>query len=316
MGKRNETLIKRTLFLLIGLLTILFFLWMTIRYFDIKLFSKQIKLLLDHPLLIVSLFITYSMAFIFRGLAWQRYLTNNIPLSQYVDALFYSLFINHLAPVKVGDVVRTGFLMKKANVNWDSSLHSVIMMRLLDILILGFIAIIGAFATGLRLSIWLFTGFILFGIVGLLIIYHLVAKRGKLSFLNSHIELLKKSLVGNNGFWIIVLIIISWFFEAFVVFGISYMSGFSITFLESIWVNSVTVSGQIFHITPGGLGNYESFMSTSLLSLGFSWKEAYHIAILTHGFKFIFSYIVGIYVMIKHPIRMQEMKSWIKRKGR
>ena len=56
----------------------------------------------------------------------------------------------------------------------------------------------------------------------------------------------------------------SWICEAFVIYEIAN----SLTFLQAVWVNSVTIAGQVFQLTPGGLGTYETVMTFALRALG------------------------------------------------
>ena len=73
---------------------------------------------------------------------------------------------------------------------------------------------------------------------------------------------------------------------------------------EAVFANSVTVSGQIFQITPGGIANYESFLVFALRLFGFTIQEGYTIAIVTHAVKFFFPMLQGpLLYCISHPIQ-------------
>jgi hypothetical protein len=120
----------------------------------------------------------------------------------------------------------------------------------------------------------------------------------------------KQAFNGPQGFKIVVFVILSWLLEAVVLLGVSATSGLGLSGLEAIWVNSVTIAGQVFHFTPGGIGNYESIMSFSLVGLGFSWQQAYTVALISHGYKFVFAYLVGIYVVLRHPLHWDDLLKW------
>ncbi|MFT9486843.1 MAG: YbhN family protein [Tepidibacillus sp.] len=302
---------KRTLFRLIGFIFLIFFTFLTLRYFDADLIGRVSKKLITNPTWLIAMFVVYGLAFVLRALAWKWYLNQSIPLSVYLYALFYSLFINHLLPLKVGDAVRVGLLIKEKKVQFDETLHSVVVMRLLDMLILGLIANVGALFIGFDLSIGLFL-IVLTGLsLGLLLFYWL-SKRMNSDILRKHWQMIQQAFSGTKGIYLILFITLSWLFETIVVFGVTMASGLSLSFLDAIWVNSLTISTQVFHFTPGGIGNYESMMSFALSRVGLSWEEAYSIALVSHGFKFFFSYLVGLYVLFKYPIRISELKKWLK----
>ena len=75
------------------------------------------------------------------------------------------------------------------------------------------------------------------------------------------------------------------------------------------------VAAQVFQFAPGGLATYESIMSFALVQIEMDWKNAYHIALITHAFKFIFSYMAGAAAFILHPISFKNLKRWTAKKG-
>ncbi|OEF96959.1 hypothetical protein BHF71_04070 [Vulcanibacillus modesticaldus] len=264
------------------------------------------------------MFLSYGMAFVFRAIAWKIYVKKDIPISIYLNALFYSLFINHLLPVKIGDVVRAGILMKEKEMNWDESIHSVIVMRLLDMLILGMIASIGTIFIGFDISLSFFINIILvISIIALIVYFFIIRGRfvEKFDFIYRHLKMIKRLLMSIEGVYILLLISISWLLEGMILFTVANLSGSFLSVFQGIWINSITIAGQIFHFTPGGIGNYESIMNIALVSQGLSINEAYSISLITHGFKFLFSYLVGIYLLIKYPINIKQLMEWRKKKG-
>jgi uncharacterized membrane protein YbhN (UPF0104 family) len=134
-------------------------------------------------------------------------------------------------------------------------------------------------------------------------------------FLSRHIFLMKSAFFGVNGWFIFLLTMTSWVLEAVVLYGTATAVEQDISLIHSIWINSVTVAGQVFQITPGGIANYETIMTFALGMAGIAKKEAYSIAILTHSMKFIFSYIAGAMAILIFPVSLNILKSWIKPKG-
>ncbi len=287
------------------------FIWLTYLVFDLSYILAEVKQLFRNFWLVVSMTCFYLAAFIIRAKAWQLYVGKQISLKVFIDGVLYSLFINHLLPIKAGDIVRTGHLAQSGKVAWKTALQSVVVMRLLDLLILGLIAIIGILYLGLSLS-YLFLTMVLIG--GGLLLGLLLLKEKWRNMLLVHIRQIISILFSAKGIIIFTLITVSWCLEAVVIFAVTTEFSLSLSYLQSLWVNSFTIAGQVFHFSPGGIGTYESFMSLALAAYQVPIKEAYTIAVITHGFKFIFSFAAGIYLILSVPISWTTIKHWVKRK--
>jgi uncharacterized membrane protein YbhN (UPF0104 family) len=296
-----------------GVFLFLIFIVISLRYFDLNATIEKSKLLFAQPIWIVAMLVSYFCAFLCRAWAWKWYMNKQIPFLSYLHALFYSLFINHLLPVKVGDMVRVGLLMKENEVSGDESLHSVVVMRSLDLLALGLLAGVGSLLLGFVIS-WTYAIFLLLLIAAGGVLAFIWVRKWNLAFFSKHMQIMKLAFSTRKGVWIGTFIFLSWLLESVVVLGVSHAITVPIFVWQSIWVNSMTIAGQVFHFTPGGIGSYESVMSFSLAGIGLSWSDAYNIAIISHAFKFVFSYLVGIYVLIKSPIRLVEVRQWIRKK--
>ncbi|MGI8314371.1 lysylphosphatidylglycerol synthase transmembrane domain-containing protein [Halobacillus mangrovi] len=287
------------------------FIWLTSIAFDLSYILSEMKALFRNGWILLAMTIAYLSAFLLRAKAWQMYVNERMPFKHFVDGLFYSLFLNHLLPIKAGDLIRTGYLASSNQVSWKSALESVIIMRILDLMILGFIALAGVFYLGMSISYLFMIGLIVGGaaLLGLLL---LKEKWRKVIF--SQAKHAGSIIFSVKGIVLVLLIVVSWILEAVIVIAVSTQFETTLTFLKSIWVNSFTIAGQVFHFSPGGIGTYESFMSFGLRAFQVPIKEAYTIAILTHGYKFIFSFVIGFYLILSAPISWTTIKLWMKRK--
>lgn len=297
-----------------SLILLLAFLYLSWTFFDVNTLYDQTRQLFSrhHWLLLVT--ISYLLAFIFRAIAWKMYGNGKEPFNIYLYALFYSLFFNHIFPIKAGDLFRVGILAKAKGVTWDIAMHSVVVMRILDLICLGFFSFLGALLLSVSLSYSFFLKLIIFLIIGGLVVLCSIIKL-KPSIFRKHISLLKEALFHKKGSVIISLVVLSWGLEAMVVFSIVQAISLDIDFIEAVWVNSVTIASQVFQFAPGGLITYESTMSFALAQIGMSWKDAYHVSIITHGYKFLFSFLVGGITFILYPISFKHLKLWTKKKG-
>ena len=135
----------------------------------------------------------------------------------------------------------------------------------------------------------------------------------KIPFVVKHSAYFQLKMLSGKGLVILSLITLSWVLEAGVIFAVVQMIGLQLGSISLVWANSMTIAGQIFHITPGGIGTYESTMSGSLALLGVDGKDAYRAALLSHTFKFLFAYTLGGYSLLRMPLHWREMKAWISR---
>ncbi|MFZ3579955.1 lysylphosphatidylglycerol synthase transmembrane domain-containing protein [Virgibacillus sp. DJP39] len=308
---------KKTLQPLIHLASIFLFsafLVLSWNFFDLKmLFTLTQRFFLNfHWLFFVT--ILYLLAFVSRAFAWKMYGDVKHPIKIYLVALFYSLFFNHIFPIKIGDVVRIGVFANQKDVTWDKATHSVVVMRILDLMCLGIFASVGALLIGVSLNYYfLLKIIVVFAIIGLSFLYLL--KKKWFSFYLEHVNFLKEAFFHQRSALIISLVFTSWILEAAVVYGVVHALEFDIALLRAVWLNSITVAAQVFQFTPGGLATYESVMSFAFVQLGMKWEDAYNLALITHGFKFLFSFVVGFIVFFLYPISLRQIKVWKNQKG-
>ena len=292
---------------------IISFLFLSYYFFDLSDLWCMFKKIWSRPDLILLIFVVYFLSFCLKAWAWKLYLHKKPRFLSCLIGILYSLFINHITPIKVGDLVRAGILSSRDKmVSVEESLHSVVVLRILDIVSLMGFTILGILVMDVPFSTPLLLILIAFVLGGGLL---LLIKIKYPEFLTRHVFLMKSAFYGGNGWFIFLLTITSWVLEAVVLYGTATAVEQDISLIHSIWINSVTVSGQVFQITPGGIANYETIMTFALGMIGIAKKEAYSIAILTHSMKFIFSYIAGAMAILIFPVSLKILKSWIKTKG-
>ncbi|MCL6615627.1 MAG: flippase-like domain-containing protein [Anoxybacillus ayderensis] len=282
---------------LISFLFIAMFIWMTVQHFNAQLLFDLMHTLVSQPWHASYMFIMYGLAFVLRAMAWKWYL----PQARFqtcIDGLFASLFINHIFPIKIGDAARIGICARRDRISFAIVAESVIVLRLLDLLVLFFFAFFGAIVymhTVIRSAV-------IFPLVfGGIVMLFFVLRRIDLSWLQKHKQHWNMIWKSRRFVPIVVAIVFSWICEAVVLFEMAKMVAFPLSFAQSLWVNSMTVGGQIFQMTPGGLATYEAVMAFALTRIHPYWEQAYALALVTHLFKFLFSYVVGLYVWFRIP---------------
>jgi len=295
-----------------SLLIVSFFFYLTFHYFDGEWIWKGIKAIIQSPIILFAILTLYLLSFCLKAIAWKVYLNGRPRFLTCLLGVLYSLLVNHLLPIKAGDLVRMKIMSTRDDISGEDAAHSVIILRLLDMIFLIGFTIIGLFVLGVDFQISI--PLIMVGCIGLVLALVVVLRFFPV-FLRRQFELFKQAFSGKNGVVISAAIGLSWILEAAVLYGTVIIYNGDLSMIEAVFANSVTVSGQIFQITPGGIANYESFLVFALRLFGFTIQEGYTIAIVTHAVKFFFSYGAGAMAVFIYPIPFKTVLSWIKVRG-
>ncbi|WP_394137567.1 lysylphosphatidylglycerol synthase transmembrane domain-containing protein [Cytobacillus oceanisediminis] len=296
---------------MISVFIVISFLILSYFYFDGDKILVSLRAVFSHPFALLIIMGIYLLSFILKAFAWKLYLRGIPRLSTCLMGVLYSLFINHVLLVKAGDLVRIGVMKtREKKIHASEAVNSVIVLRAIDLASLIVMAFAGIFAfeIKIRFSLVLLLAALAAGIILLVLLKKTLPKK-----LGEQYHLLKETMLGKNGILIFLFTFTSWILEAAVVFVTIILIANPITPLEAVWVNSMTVAGQIFQITPGGLANYEAVMAFALNAIGTDLQTGYTIALLTHGIKFLFSYMSGAIVLIMYPIKFNTIIQWVKK---
>ncbi|MDP7977375.1 lysylphosphatidylglycerol synthase transmembrane domain-containing protein [Bacillus sp. WLY-B-L8] len=301
LGRNNI----RIFFNVFGVFLLCIFFLLSWRSFEVSSLWKHFQDLWRQPYIIMLLVMMYSIAFLFRAYAWKLYLHHRITMKEALYGLLYSLFINHVSPLKVGDAVRIAVITKEKKVTLGEATQSVVVLRILDLFILGLFGATGMLLLwrNILLNVPVILACVCTGSVLLFLLYKKVPQ-----FVEKQWKQLKESLFTLQGGMIVFLIMMSWICEAFVIYEIAK----PLSFLQAVWVNSVTIAGQVFQLTPGGIGTYETVMTFALQAIGAKQSDAYQWSLMSHGFKFIFSYGAGVMLLLLYPM---ELRSFFSQKG-
>jgi glycosyltransferase AglD len=302
----------KTIKFLCSLLILSFFFYLTFHYFDVEWIWDGIKAIIQSPFILFTILTVYLLSFCLKALAWKVYLNGRPRFSTCLLGVLYSLFVNHLLPIKAGDLVRMKILSTRDDISGEDAAHSVIILRLIDMFCLIGFTLIGLFVLGIDFQIPI--PLIIIGSL-VLVLTMVVVGRFFPVFLKRQIELFKQGFRGRNVIIIFTATCVSWILEAAILYGTVIIYHVNLSIIEAVFANSVTVSGQIFQITPGGIANYESFLVFALRLFGFAMQEGYTIAIVTHAVKFFFSYAAGFMAVIMYPIPFKTVLRWSRVRG-
>ena len=267
---------------------------------QLKLAVQQLG---NQPWLLVVLVVAYTGAFLLRAVAWWTLSSSRIGLYQLFVSTQAGLLVNHLAPIKLGEIVRP-LLATRYGMPMAEAASTTAVARYLDFAsLLGIAAVVGtaaSYSTGMQL--WLeglaLPAAVILGCSAILLVLRHSRGFGVFpGFLRTRVELLQQQLrqvsarrVVQATLWTLP----SWALEAAVILVAAKALGVEISIAAAIAVTAFTILFQVFHVTPGGIGVYEAVMTGALYVHGVPWDQGLALAVTTHGLKFAYSYTVAL----------------------
>jgi len=266
----SKPLIRTFLYLTLTGLVI----FLLLRFFlELPVSYRYIEALFKSPWTILAT-LTYAIAFYLRAVAWRRADAKRAPTAVYLSSLYLGLTINHLSPVKLGEMIRL-VTARAIGSPWKQTSAIFVLQRSIDLIVLCTFILIG----------WLFHPIVL--LVALLATALLLVLRRHVPHLPSLV------LFGT----------LAWAVEALAVFLLLRGAGIDVSFPTTLIAMSAGVLSGVIQFTPGGLGTYELAMGTVLRQAGVA--HAYDVALMTHFFKYAFAFFIPLYVLIRHPATLR-----------
>jgi uncharacterized membrane protein YbhN (UPF0104 family) len=247
------------------------------------------------PLLLFA--VVYTAAFVLRAVAWNRLMA--VPATQEMFWILQtSLFLNHVLPVKAGEIARI-LLAARRGADLADATTTTVLSRVLDLvcLLLLATALFAAMAPVMPGSIVLPTLCVAALAGGLLAVRNM--RRGRIAgwmdsikpvrrFREALSQIAPRAVLG-AGAWTFG----AWLLEGIAVYTVLRAAGCDVAVYGAIAATAFTVLFQTVHFTPGGIGVYEASMATALSAYGVPFEEALAFALVTHGVKFSYALTVG-----------------------
>lgn len=309
---------KKTILFSIKLVLVAAFLILVYRYVDVEMLWNGVKTLAGSPVILIGMTAAYAAAFLLKALAWRLYLPQRPRLAVLWHGLMYSLLLNHVLPVKAGDAARVGVLWRYGAADAGTALHSVAALRALDMAALLALAAAGApLFLGGAAALPAYAYAVAFALAAAAAALAIpLAERLPHAALRRHAAAARAALSGPRGAAIAALTLASWLLEGAVVLGAAAAVApqAALTALEAVWATALTIAGGPAYTGPGGIGGYESTLSFALTRTGFTWADALTVAVVSHAYKFMFSYAAGLISWLLLPIRPSEWRGWLQRR--
>jgi uncharacterized membrane protein YbhN (UPF0104 family) len=239
----------------------------------------------------------YTAAFVFRAVAWNALLP--VPRApEMFWILQTALFLNHVLPIKAGEVARI-FLAARRGADLADATATTVTARLIDLACLLLLAtsLFAVTAPGVPGSIafaGLMVGALAAGTIALRqlrtgrIARTLDSVRPVRLVREALIRLRPAAVIGAAA-WTMA----AWVLEGAAVYAVLRAAGCDVAIEGAIAATAFTVLFQTVHFTPGGIGVYEASMATALSIYGVPFEEALGYALVTHGVKFAYALTFG-----------------------
>ncbi len=251
--------------------------------------------------------VVYTFAFVLRAYAWRALLPGAPSAVALHGMLQASLVLNHLLPVKAGEVARP-LLAQTLGIPLTAATATTVVARLVDLCAL----------TALALLLLPFSGVGVPELVSAFVpgLVFLTAAVAGLAVLRSERQIrLPRFLAGvlgrlrrairktSRGQYAVAALLTmpSWALEGLVLYASAQALGVDLTIHAAIGITAFTIVFQVFHFTPGGIGVYEASMTTALAFTGVSLEEALVLATATHALKFAYAFTFGAFFSLTVP---------------
>jgi hypothetical protein len=272
--------------------------WGILRIVDGCEVGRALEALGRRPGLVALVLAGYTAAFALRAEAWRRLLP--APRTALFGALQASLFLNHLLPVKAGEVARPLLAARHGAALRDAAATTVV-TRLLDVAALAGIAgTLLAFSGGgplvLQATVWPLL--VVAGTVA--VISWLTRGPGAPAWLpaaaHRAIAAMREglsSLTPRQVALAAAITLPSWLLEGVVLWAVAEAAGVGLPWHGAIAATAATIVFQVVHVTPGGIGVYEAAMTAALAPYGLAADEGLLLATTAHALKFAYAFTFG-----------------------
>jgi uncharacterized membrane protein YbhN (UPF0104 family) len=252
-----------------------------------------------NPTTVVAMALGYSAAFWLRALAWRALLTTHINTGRLFSILQTSLLLNHALPFKLGEVARP-YLATRKGVPAAEAATTTVLARLGDFAALALIAAVaiplGVIPAAAAVPVAAF-GVLCAGAVATLALlrrsvpaFTPPAVRDKVVAVQDALRQVSPRRAAIAA----PLVLTSWLLESCVLYGTAHLLGADVGIATAMGATAVTILFQVVQATPGGLGVYEASLTSVLALHGLPAGEALTVALVTHGFKFAYSFSVSL----------------------
>ena len=310
---------SRVLIALGGLVVSGIFLWLAIRDAD----PDEVRdALSDADLGLVLLASTVFMAgYLLQATRWRKIAAApQVPLRRFYEMVLGGLACNNVLPIRIGEVVRAGWLSREAPMSGGRALGSVALDRACDVIALAVFLMIGIQAvptpTWLRNMIIGAAVLVVF-IVAALVFARLYTRsrgrdrreRGRVRrIVRDTIDFLGEPVGRRRAAVWLAISMAAWSVGAIGVFFVARSVGVDLEPLQAVFLASALALSVAIPSSPGYIGTYQLIAVEALGLLDVDESQALAFSILMHASWFVPTTLVGGAIIGWRALRMAERR--------
>jgi glycosyltransferase 2 family protein len=318
-GNRGKVLVA-----LVGVTLSALFLWLAVRNADLDAVRHALG---DARLGFVLLAVlALGVGYGFQAVRWQRIAdAPGLRLSSFYGMLLGSLACNNVLPVRIGELLRAGWLSRDAPMPGGRAFGSVVLDRICDIVTITVFFAIGLQAVAsaewlVRLAVGAVLGVVLIALA--LVLARLYSSkragraggrpRGRLvQILRDTVEMLGEPIGRRRAATWLGLTVCTWSLSTVATALVARSLGIDLTVLEAIFVTSALALGVAIPSSPGYIGTYQWIGVAALGLLDIPVEQALAFSILLQASWYVPSTLaggafVGLRVVRGRPVQVAD----------
>jgi uncharacterized protein (TIRG00374 family) len=308
---------SRVLIALGGLVISAIFLWLAIRDADPDAVRAALA---DADVGLVLLAVVILMSgYVFQATRWRKIAnTPQLGLRRFYEMVLGGLACNNVLPVRIGELIRAGWLSREAPMPGGRALGSVALDRVCDVIVLAALLVIGLHAV--PTPEWLQrmvvgAAILVVLIVGALVFARLYTRsqdrdrrdrRRVRRIVRDTIDFLGEPIGRHRAALWLALSIGAWTLGTFAVYLVARSVGVELDVLEAVFVASALAIGVAIPSSPGYIGTYQWIGVAALGLLDVPASQALAFAILMQASWYVPTTLIGGAIIGWRALRMAE----------
>ncbi len=307
---------NRVLVALGGLAISAIFLWLAIRDTDADAVRAALT---DADIgLVLLASALFMVGYLVQATRWRRIAAApQVGLGRFYQMVLGGLACNNVLPIRIGEVVRAGWLSREAPMPGGRALGSVALDRVCDVVTLALFLVVGLQAV--PTPTWLRNMIVGAVVLVLLIVAALVfarlytrsrgrdrRERGRVRrIVRDTIDFLGEPVGRRRAAVWLALSIVAWSIGVVAVYCVARSVGVELDPLEAVFVASALALGVAIPSSPGYIGTYQLIAVEALGLLDVDESQALAFSILMHASWFVPSTLAGGAVIGWRALRMR-----------
>jgi len=310
-GRRGKVLVA-----LMGLTSSAFFLWLALRNADLDAVKDALAEASVGPLVLAVLVL--AVCYAFQAARWQRIAdAPSLGYRSFYGMLLGGLACNNVLPVRIGELLRAGWLSRDAPMPGGRAFGSVVLDRICDVVTLAVFFAIGLQAVAsaawlVRLAIGALLAVVAIAIAlvfarmysGRWRAWGASKERGRLArVLLDTIEMLGQPIGRRHAALWLGLSACAWTLSSFLVILVGRSVGIEFSPIEGVFVTSALALGVAIPSSPGYIGTYQWIGVAALGLLDVPAEQALAFSILMQATWYVPTTLAGGAVIGLRAIR-------------